>query len=120
MADFPTLLSGNVSKLPARREKRFPARVIRFGDHGEKRWPVAAPLDGWTLNLRNLTGYELSQVRTFWRSMQGAKDKTWSITINGATLNNCVFVDDLFPMVETNGRPNAVSLELRFRQVRKN
>ncbi len=118
MASFPNLKSGHPLRYPSSRVQTYRSRVIQFGDWSEKRWPATPVRDGWTLGLQNISGYELSLIRQFWRSMQGAKDKTWDITIDAVLIENCTFLDDEFPLVEIANSLGVVSLSLRFRQVK--
>ena len=120
MADpFPTLRSGHILRYPSTRLRRYATAVIRFGGDVEKRWPVARPLEGWRIGLRNIDGYDLAKIRDFWDSKKGAFDKAFEITIDALTSVNMMFTDDHFPMLESAQSPNRVSLTLQVRQVRK-
>ena len=55
-----------------------------------------------------------STLRNFWVSQQGVTG-AWTITVNGTTFSNCVFVDKTFPASEPTNR--LVNVTLKARQV---
>jgi len=95
--------------------------VVTFADSSEQRWASRAPLGALELRFIRVDGYDLSLIRKFYRDMKGRFDKTWDITLEDSEqLQNCVFLDDDFPVVSPARNPGLFNLTLRCRQVRKN
>jgi hypothetical protein len=115
-ATFPTLSSGSGSiRYPLSRSKTYVTGLHRFGNGSEQRWKSVGALQRpLEIQLRGLDGYNLSLVREFFRSMKGAFDSTWSITLGAATYPNCAFDQDDFSPVER--KPNLYDLTLRIVQ----
>lgn len=116
MASFPALRSGAVTMYGAQRDTRFGTGVVQFCDDTEQRWRQHRALAGFTLELRNVDGYDLANVLEFFRSMKGRWDTTWDLTLGGSTFANLAFDDDDITWTET--KPDRFSVQLRVRQVR--
>ena len=91
--------------------------ALKFLDRSEQRWQQRAALGNFTLVFTDIEGYDLSQIREFWRSQLGAFDATWTLPAlksGDPTYTNCAFVDDVFSFTET--KPNRYSGQLKVIQ----
>src|SRR5713226_2358169 len=115
---FPTIKSGNaVVSFGTTRGVELKTKVLKFLDRSEQRWQQRAALGNFTLAFSNIEGYDLSQIRAFWRAQKGAADYTWTLPALKAgdpTYGNCAFVDDLFSFTES--KPNRYSGQLNVIQ----
>jgi hypothetical protein len=116
MPSFPALRSGAVTMYGLQRETRFGTGVVQFCDDSEQRWKAHGALAAFTLEFRNIGGYDLANILEFFRSMKGAFDSTWDLTIDATTNSNLCFDQDEITWTET--KPDRFSLSLRVRQVR--
>ncbi len=116
MASFPALRSGAVTMYGGQRETRFGTGVAQFCDDSEQRWKAHGPLAAFTLEFRHIDGYDLANVQEFFRSMKGAFDSTWDLTLGATLYANLCFDQDDFAWTET--KPNRFSVSLRVRQAR--
>lgn len=114
MASFPALRSGAVTMYGCQRETRYGTGLAQFCDDSEQRWKIHPALASFTLEYRNLDGYDLSAIQEFFRSMKGRFDSTWDLTIGGALYAHLSFDQDDFTWSET--KPNRFTLSLRVRQ----
>ena len=116
MPSFPALRGGAVTMYGAQRETRFGTGVAQFRDDSEQRWKTHGALAAFTLEFRNIGGYDPANIVEFFRSMKGAFDSTWDLTIGGTMYANLCFAQDDLTWTET--KPNRFSLSLRVRQAR--
>lgn len=116
MASFPALRSGAVTMYGCQRDLRFGTGMVQFCDDSEQRWKTHGRLVGFTLEFRNIDGYDFANIQEFFRSMKGAFDSTWDLTLDGTLHADLCFDTDEIAWTET--KPNRFSLSLRVRQVR--
>lgn len=98
------------------RDIRFGTGVVQFCDDAEQRWKAQGALAAFTLEFRNIDGYDLANLLEFFRSMKGAFDSTWELTLGENSYANLCFDQDECTWTET--KPNRFSLSLRVRQTR--
>jgi hypothetical protein len=115
MTQFPTLTTGVVTMTPATLGVGFTTRVMRFCNDVEQRWASRGQFGVFVLTLTNISGFDLSNIRDFFRTVKGRFDATWSLTINGTTYNNMILDSD--DLVVTEQRPNLFNLQVKCRQV---
>ena len=115
MSQFPTLSTGAVTMTPATLGTGFAARVMRFCNDAEQRWAARGQYGVFVLMLTNISGFDLSNVRDFFRAVKGRFDPTWSLTINGTTYNNMILDSD--DLAATEEKPNQFTLQVKCRQV---
>jgi hypothetical protein len=118
MATFPSLRDGSVMRLTSSREPVYGTGILVFEDDSEQRFRSAVPLMHRTLVLSSIGGYDLANVREFWRSMKGRFDSTWDIYIDGAWEYHLAFDDDEFSVSEP--RPGSFTVSLKCLQTRPN
>jgi hypothetical protein len=100
---------------PATLGSGFATRVIRFCDDTEQRWVTRNPFSTFVLRLTDISGYDLSQVLAFFRTVKGRYDATWTLTINGTTFPTMMLdADDL---VAVENRQNLYTLQVKCRNV---
>lgn len=119
MASFPSLKSGAVTMTPVTRTRRFATDVIQFADDSEQRWaslPTVGGVADFVLSFSSIDGYDLDNIREFWRSMKGRYDSTWDITVAGVLYERMAFDSDEFEATET--IPNRFNLTLKCIQTR--
>jgi hypothetical protein len=104
MTQFPTLRTGAVTMTPATLGTGFATRVMRFCNEAEQRWAARGQYAVFVLTLTNISGFDLSNVRDFFRVVKGRFDPTRSLTINGITYSNMILDSD--DLVVTEQRPN--------------
>ncbi len=97
---FPTLKSGNTVFYPLVEGHSFGTGVHRFLDDSEQRWRNRLSLRRFVLTCNDINAYDVSSIRTFFRSQAGQFDNGWDITIGGVTYSNMAFDQDNFPIVE--------------------
>ena len=112
---FPTLTSGVVTMTPATIGTGFGTRVMRFCNDTEQRWATRGQHGVFVLALTNISGYDLSNVLDFFRSVKGRFDATWTLTINSTTYSNMALDADDFVVLEQ--KPNFFTLQVKCRQV---
>lgn len=112
MADFPNLLSGQPTMVPAVITQRRTTVIQKFCDNTEQRFATgnAFGLGVFTLSYTGINGYDLSVFRQFFNSVKGRFDATWTLTINGVMYTNCAFAHDTFAVLEA--APNIFNLTL--------
>jgi hypothetical protein len=115
MSQFPTLTTGVVTMTPATLGTGFATRIMRFCNDAEQRWASRGQFGVFVLTLTNISGFDLSNIRDFFRAVKGRFDPTWSLTINGTTYNNMALDSD--DLVLTEQRPNLFNLQVKCRQV---
>jgi hypothetical protein len=119
MATFPNVKSGTARAVPLRSglsiKRARPTDVLRYIDGSEQRWKTGPALSSFALVFSAINGYDLSNIRAFWLSCQGAKDTTWSLTLEGTTYQNCAFDDDRFQPTDGT-KPGTFSLTLNIVQ----
>jgi hypothetical protein len=115
MSQFPTLTTGVVTMTPATIGAGFATRAMRFCNDAEQRWATRTQYGVFVLTLTNITGFDLSNVRDFFRTVKGRFDPTWSLTINGTTYNNMTLDSD--DLAVTEQRPDRFTLQVKCRQV---
>ena len=76
MNQFPTLTSGVVTMTPAALGTGFATRVMRFCNDAEQRWSARGQYGIFVLALTNISGFDLSNVRDFFRAVKGRFDST--------------------------------------------
>lgn len=118
MASFPSLSHGSAALYPLTAGQRYPARILQFGDDGEQRFRLSAPLRKFRLVYEQISAADVATVRTFFDSMKGAFDATWDLTIAGTTYSYLAFETDA--LVVTERSVNLFDIALDIRQVRKN
>lgn len=114
-AVFPALRSGVVGMYPSTLGVVFATQVVQFVNDSEQRWSSQAGLGNFELTFTNINGYDLSILLDFFRSVKGAFDTTWTLTMNGSTHTNCTFLQDDFTWTEST--PEHYTLTLQCRQV---
>lgn len=118
MAYFPTLSSGQVAQYPATRINGSATRVIAFADDSEQRYRVRAPLASFVLAFTRLSAADLATLRTFFDSMKGRFDSTFSLTFDGEDYDYMTLEQDAFAYSERGEGRFDVTLSMR--QTRKN
>jgi hypothetical protein len=118
MATFPSLRDGSVMRLSSTREQKWGTTLLRFEDDSETRFLTSLTHTHRTLVLTSINGYDLANVREFWRSMKGRFDSTWDIFVDGAWEYNMAFDTDEFSVTETT--PGSFAVSLPCLQVRPN
>lgn len=117
-ATFPTLSGGySLTSYPADRSVSMPVEVVRFISGAEQRWRSGPALNAWQFTLR-LNAIDLATVITFFDTVKGAYDTTWTFPFDGSTYTNCVFETDEFTF-QRRGAPNIYHLDVRVRQCRQ-
>jgi hypothetical protein len=89
---------------PATLGTGFATRVTRFCNAAEQRWASRGQYGLFVLTLTNMSGYDLSDIRDFFRTVKWRFDTTWSLAINGATYSNMILGSD--DLVVTEQKPN--------------
>ena len=115
MSQFPTLTTGVVTMTPATLSTGSGTRVMRFCNDAEQRWAARGPYAVFVLTLTNISGFDLSNVRDFFRAVKGRFDPTWSLTINGTAYSNMILDSD--DLIVTEQKPNLFTLQVKCRQV---
>ncbi len=100
---------------PATLGSGFATRVVRFCDDSEQRWVTRSPYSTFVLLLKDINGYDLSQVLAFFRTVQGRYNATWTLTINGTTFPTMMLDSDDLLAVEN--RQNLYTLQIKCRNV---
>lgn len=118
MANYPTLSSGTTVLTPFTRRERRPVRVIEFSDGHEQRFRIAGPLMGFTLSHSGISLADKDAIVTFFNSVKGAYDKTWSLVIGAETISNLCFESDELRVTES--QCGQYDVTLTARQWRKN
>lgn len=116
MANFPTVFGGAVTLYPLTVTNRRPVAVIQFADLSEQRWKRCAGTKAFRLRFSQINWSEANQILTFFDSVKGGFDSTWSITINGTTYNNMVFDGDTYELKET--ERGIYTIELACHQIK--
>jgi hypothetical protein len=93
----------------------FATRVMRFCNDAEQRWTSRGQFGVFVLTFTNISGFDLSNIRDFFRTAKGRFDATWSLTIDGTTYSNMILDSD--DLVVTEQRPNRFNLQVKCRQV---
>ena len=114
MSQFPTLTTGVVTMTPATIGTGFGTRVMRFCNDAEQRWATRGQHGVFVLTLNNISGFDLSNVVDFFRSVKGRFDATWTLTINSTTYSNMVLDSDDLVVLEQ--KPNYFTLQVKCRQ----
>ena len=117
MANFPTPFNGSAALYPITAINRRPVGIIQFSDLSEQRWKRCGPTKAFILRFTQITWAEANTILTFFDSMKGGFDSTWSITLGGTTYNYMVFDSDVYDLQET--ERGIYRLELSCRQVRQ-
>jgi hypothetical protein len=98
MPDFPQLRTGVVIQYPARRQRSFATRALRFMDGTEQRfrlWP--SELRQWVIRLELLTEDELSSLREFFRGRAGeAQSFQFTDPWDGVSYPHCTLDNGTF------------------------
>ena len=115
MSQFPLLTTGVVTMTPATLGIGFATRVMRFCNDAEQRWAGRGQYAVFVLTLTNISGFDVSNDRDFFRAVKGRFEPTWSLTINGTTYNNMILESD--ELVVTEQKPNLFTLQVKCRQV---
>ena len=115
MASFPTLVSGQVSMTPFSRGLEFVTTVYKFKNFSEQRTSDRGERARFVITVTNANGYDVSNLRTFWRSAKGSFDATWDITVDGTLYSGMAFEDDDFDAVE--GKAERYSVTLKAFQI---
>ena len=115
MLQFPTLASGLVTMTPATLGVGYATRVMRFCNDAEQRWAARGQYGVFVLTLTNISSFDVSNVRDFFRAVKGRFDSTWSLTISGTTYNNMILDSD--DLAVTEQKPNLFTLQVKCRQV---
>jgi hypothetical protein len=93
----------------------FGTRVQRFCNDTEQRWAARTQYGVFILTLTNICGYDLANIRDFFRAVKGRFDPTWTLAINGTTYNNMILDSDDLVVTET--KPTLFTLQVQCRQV---
>ena len=115
MSQFPILTSGVVAMTPVTLGTGFATRVMRFCNDSEQRYAARGQYAVFVLTPADISGFDLSNVRDFFRAVKGRFDPTWSLTINGTTHNNMILDSDDLAVVEQ--KPNLFTRKVKCRQV---
>lgn len=115
MAVFPALRSGVVGMYPATLGTAFNTEVVQFCNDTEQRWAAWPGVGDFELVFTDINGYDVSTLLDFFRSAKGQLDATWTLTMNGRTWNNCVFLQDDFSWSES--KPERYTITLKCKQV---
>lgn len=94
MPSFPAVRSSQITLTPLTRAVIKRAGSVDFSDHTKQSWTASDKLTNFRLNLNRITGYELAEVLSLYRSSQGRKDQSWDLTIESVTYNNMSFDTD--------------------------
>jgi hypothetical protein len=114
MLQFPLLTAGVVTMTPATIGAGFATRVQRFCNDAEQRWASRGQYGVFVLTLTSISGFDLSNIRDFFRTVKGRFDATWSLAINGTTYFNMVLDSDDLAVVEQH--PNSYNLQIKCHQ----
>lgn len=114
MAIFPSLKTGVVGMYPTTLGLSYKTEVVQFVNDTEQRWATWPGLGDFELVFTDVDGYDLSTLLDFFRSTKGQFDATWTLVMNGATYNNCTFMQDDFTFTEA--KPERYSVTFRCRQ----
>ncbi len=112
---FPTLRNGQAVMYPLQDTRSFGSGVVRFLDDTEQRWRSRLMLTRFILEYKNINGYDLAVLTTFFNSQFGKFDATWSITFGGETFDDMMFDQDEMPAVESMG--NHFNVSFRCQQM---
>lgn len=118
MANFPTITSGRVERLPFTRAKTYRTKVLQFANGSEQRWAQPAGPQKFSLNFNGVSTPDKDTVRAFFVSCKGAYDATWSLTVDGVQYDYCAFDQDDF--TATQAENLKWSFSLKIVQTRKN
>ena len=66
---------------PATLGTGFATRVMRFCNDAEQRWSARSQYGVFVLTLTNISGFDLSNARDFFRAVKGRFDSTWSLSL---------------------------------------
>ncbi len=111
---FPTSVR---LRSPIERKLSMPTRVIEFLDGTEQRWTSADPLNAFTIQFQDVPAADLVLVQTWWDTIKGAFDSTWSfVDVDGTTYPNMAAESDELAGIE-DGRPSLFSFSVKMRQV---
>lgn len=113
---FPTLKSGNTVFYPLAATLSFGTQVHQFTDDSEQRHRDRLMVNKFQLTCTNISGYDVSLIRTFFRSQFGAYDATWTLTFGGVTYSDLAFAQDAFPAIES--KNNRMSLSFQIVQIK--
>jgi hypothetical protein len=109
---FPTLKSGNTVFYPLADTMSFGTQVHKFLDDSEQRHRDRLVLRRFQLTCNNISAYDVSLIRSFFRSQFGGYDSTWDLTFGGVTYSNMAFAQDNFPSVESKHNRMTLSFQL--------
>lgn len=113
---FPTLKSGNTVFYPLTEVSSFGTGIHRYLDDSEQRWRNRLSLKRFVLTCNDISAYDISLIRTFFRSQAGRFDSGWSLTFGGNTYDNLAFDQDEFPQIEN--KRNRMSLSFQVSQTK--
>ena len=97
MATFPALTTGGSVHYGTARGITFATEVIRFQTAEEQRWakqPERATLI--SIELREISSYDLSNIRAFYIANVGPLNCSWDLTLDGVDYTNLAFEADGF------------------------
>jgi hypothetical protein len=97
---------------PLTRAVEFRTQVYRFRNDSEQRVAERGERARFVLTFTNLDGYDVSNLREFWRSMKGAFDATWDVEIDAVLYERCAFEDDAFTATESKAERYSVALKV--------
>jgi hypothetical protein len=115
MADYPNLSTGKIARYPLVRTVSYRTRVLTFLNGAQQRWSVRKPLlSPLILTYTNIKRADRTTLENFFKSMKGAFDHTFTLTLDGTAYLNCYFDQD--EMVWTEQKPNRWSTTVKIRQ----
>ena len=96
---FPTAVP---LRMPLARKLSMPTRVIEFLDGSEQRWAAGDPLNAFTVTFADVPAAELAAVQSWWNTIKGAFDATWSfVDADGTTYPHMAAEGDELAGVES-------------------
>jgi hypothetical protein len=113
---FPVLKAGNTVFYPLVQTYSFGTEVKRFIDDSEQRHRNRLLLRRFALTCNDIHAYDVSLLRTFFRTQSGKFDSGWDLTFGGVTYSNLAFDQDNFPTVES--KNNRMSITFQVIQVK--
>src|ERR1051326_1241400 len=115
-ADFPATVR---LRTPLSRTLAMPTRVIEFLDGTEQRWAAGDPLNSFALQFNGVPAAELVLLQSWWDTVEGAVDATWSFTsVDGVTYPHMALDQDELAAVEQT-QPGRFNFAVKLRQVAK-
>jgi hypothetical protein len=111
MGNFPNTVN---LRFPLGRTVKVASKVVEFLDGSEQRYRNGPVLNAFSLAFANIPLADVSAIQSWFLSVKGAYDSTWSLAANGETFTGMCLESDELVVTET--EPTRYGLSLSMRQ----